>query len=177
LQNFAALATHAASNIAAQVSTTEPYERDADKVLSYKSVRISVGLVGLALPIVLLASCIWISPMPVSISGFYYTPMRNYFVGSLFALGIFLFSYRYAPRDNVLSVLAALLIVSVGLCPTADEDQHHSIWNVLHLCAATAFLLLVAGFSYFLFTRTEGSAKPVPGSRKALRNKSIGAAA
>jgi hypothetical protein len=171
LENATSPVGKAAKKLVARVADTTPKESDADKVLSYKSVRISVGVVGIALPIVLLVSVAWVGPMPGSISAFYYTPMRNYFVGTLFAMGIFLFSYRYAPRDNILSVLAAILVAFVALSPTAQSGEPHHIWNVLHLIAAGAFFAVLAGFSYFLFTRTEDGVPPAPGSPKARRNK------
>jgi hypothetical protein len=171
LENATTPVGKAAKKLVDQVADTEPRQDDADKVLSYKSVRVSVGVVGFALPIVLLVSVIWVEPMPGSISAFYYTPMRNYFVGTLFAMGIFLFSYRYAPRDNILSGVAALLVAFVALSPTAQSGQPHTAWNVAHLVAAGTFFAVLAGFSYFLFTRTEDGVPPEPGTHKARRNK------
>src|SRR2546421_1522204 len=93
--------------LAAHLADTTPPSDEADRVLSYMGIRVSVGIVGFALPLVLFTSHFFFGShhLPGSISAFYYTPMRNYFVGTLFALGVFLFSYRYAPRDNVLSGL------------------------------------------------------------------------
>jgi hypothetical protein len=44
-----------------------------------------------------------------SISAYYYSGMRNYFVGTMCALAVFFFSYKYAPRDNFLALQLAYL--------------------------------------------------------------------
>lgn len=66
---------------------------------------------------------------------------------------MFLFSYRYAPRDNWLSNVAAVLVTFVALCPTAPSGAARTVWNVLHLSAAFAFFVIVAVFAAFMFTR------------------------
>jgi hypothetical protein len=83
-----------------------------------------VGIIGLALPIALLVGKPLVDggDMLGSISAYYYTEMRNYFVGTLCALAVFLFSYRYAPRDNFLSTLASLFALGVVFFPTTPSD-------------------------------------------------------
>ena len=152
-----------------QAALTPPPD-EADWVLTYLGVRIAVGVVGATLPVVLFVSHFFFGDgsMPDSISAFYYTPMRNYLVGSLCAQGVFLFCYRYAPRDNWLSTLAGVLVIVVALSPTAAAGAPTTVWNVAHGVAAGGFYLILAYFSYFLFTRSD---EPVePGSPKALRN-------
>jgi hypothetical protein len=156
---------------AAHVTDTTPAPNEADRVLSYLTLRVSVGVVGIALPIVLFVSHFFFGShhLPGSISAFYYTPMRNYFVGTLAALGVFLFSYRYAKGDNNLSRLASGLIIFVALSPTAREGASRNGWNTAHLVTAALFFAILAYFSYFLFTLSDGSIQPK--SRKALRNQ------
>jgi hypothetical protein len=136
----------------------EPPSDDAQLVLSYKGLRKAIGILGVLLPCVLLVSLFWINDhkVPGSISAFYYTSMRGYFVGTLCALGVFLFSYRYAPRDNWLSTLAAALVVFVALCPTAEHNQPRTGWNYAHLVAAGFFFVILAFMSYTLFTKKPG---------------------
>ena len=139
-------------------------------MLTYLGVRISVGVLGAALPVVLFVSTFFFGEhrLPDSISAFYYTPMRNVLVGTLCAQGVFLFCYRYARRDNWLSTLAGLLVVVVALSPTTAPGATSTVWNVLHVVAAGGFYLVLAYFALFLFTRSD---QPVqPGSPKALRN-------
>ena len=142
----------------AAAMVAEPPSDDAELVLSYKGLRKAIGILGVLLPCVLLVSLIWVNDhkLPGSISAFYYTPMRGYFVGTLCALGVFLFSYRYAPRDNWLSSLAAALVVFVALCPTAEHDQPRTGWNNAHLVAAGLFFVILGFMSYTLFTKKPG---------------------
>ena len=72
-------------------------------VISYMTLRKSVGCLGIALPFVLafglmfdryLALERWQWFVEPSISAYYHTDMRNIFVGILCAIGVFLFSYR-----------------------------------------------------------------------------------
>jgi hypothetical protein len=152
-----------------QAALTPPPD-EADWVLTYLGVRLAVGVVGATLPIVLFISHFFVvdGSLPDSISAFYYTPMRDYLVGSLCAQGVFLFCYRYARRDNWLSTVAGVLVVVVALSPTAAAGASTTLWNVAHGVAAGGFYLILAYFSYFLFTRSD---QPVePGSAKALRN-------
>jgi hypothetical protein len=154
---------------AAQAALTPPPD-EADWVLTYLGVRLCVGVLGALLPVVLYVSRFFYGDhgLPDSISAFYFTPMRDFLVGTLCAQGVFLFCYRYARRDNWLSTLAGVLVVVVALNPTAAPGAPTTFWNVLHVVAAGGFYVVLAYFALFLFTRSD---QPVrPGSRKALRN-------
>jgi hypothetical protein len=69
-------------------------QRSADRnelVISYLCLRQVVGWIGTLLPIVLLVGgALSSQARPDSMSGYYYTDMRNVFVGALCALGAFL---------------------------------------------------------------------------------------
>jgi hypothetical protein len=142
-----------------QAGGDEPLPDPDQSAISYRGLRRCVGIVGFALPFVLLVS-VWTGfvpqPMPGSISAFYYTRMGPYFIGSLCALGVFLFSYRYALRDNVLSNVASIAITFVALCPTAPAGVARTWWNRSHLGAAGLFFIIVAVFCAFMFTRKPG---------------------
>jgi len=61
---------------------------------SYLSLRKAVGWIGMSLPFVLMLGVILIfngNLIQESISHYYYTGMRNVFVGALCAVGLFLF--------------------------------------------------------------------------------------
>jgi hypothetical protein len=91
--------------------------------------------------------------MEGSISAYYYTGMRNYFVGTLCALAVFLFSYRYAPRDNFLSNLASLLALGIVFFPTTPSGEDTTWTGRIHVICAISFFLMLAIFAYFVFTR------------------------
>jgi len=91
-----------------------PAEHKLEMVQSYTRVRLALGLLGLALPVVLILGGIYDQPRPClpvgsecpesgvepTISDFYHTTYRDIFVGSLCAIGVFLISYRGYSRGN-----------------------------------------------------------------------------
>ena len=103
---------------------------DKDLILSFISVRQSLGFLGLALPTVLLLYArISGTGMHPSISEFYHTPMGDVLVGILAAIGIFLITYRgYTARpwlyftDREVSVAAGLAVIGVALLPVHPDN-------------------------------------------------------
>ena len=90
-------------------------------VVSYLFLRRAVGWIAILLPIVLLAGNLISSAAspPESMSGYYYTDMRNIFVGSLCALGVFLVAYNgYDNVDRWVTTIAGLGAIGVAFCPT-----------------------------------------------------------
>jgi hypothetical protein len=138
--------------------------------LSYRHLRRGVGVIGMALPFVLLVGK-WLfesidrgvlqtfGPLD-SISGYYYSVMRDEFVGGLCAMAVFLLFYRYERRDNYASFFAGVCAIGVVLCPTAPmhASGKEMFIGYLHLAFSAAFLLLLAYFALCLFTKK--SAKP-----------------
>ena len=100
-----------------------PPSDDSNYVLSYKGLRKAIGIIGIALPIGLLIGKPLVDGggMLGSISAYYYSGMRNYFVGTMCALAVFFFSYRYAPRDNFLSTLTSIFALGVAFFPTTPR--------------------------------------------------------
>src|SRR5215204_7543195 len=138
-----------------RITDPEPYPEEREWVLSYKGLRKGVGIIGLALPIVLLIAKPLVDGggMQGSISAYYYTGVRNYFVGTLCALAVFLFSYKYAGRDNFLSTLACIAALGVVFFPTTPGGEDTTWTGRLHVVSAISFFLILAGFAYFIFTR------------------------
>ncbi len=90
-----------------------------------------VGWIGTLLPIVLLVGVAISSTesRPDSMSGYYYTDMRNVFVGSLCALGAFLGAYDgYDDLDRWITNIAGFCAIGVAFCP----------WPAAWVCAAGA---------------------------------------
>lgn len=143
-------------------------------VLSYLTLRKAIGLLGTLFPIMLaLGASIDQTGIQSSLSSYYYTEMRDLFVGTLFAIGFFLFSYRgYDHRDNRAGNLAWISAVGAALFPTAPDNPASGAvpgGGLVHFVFAAVFLLTLAYFSLCLFTKTDPDRAPT--SRKLLRNK------
>jgi hypothetical protein len=155
-----------------RLTDPEPFSDERMFVLSYMGLRKAVGIIGLALPVALLAGKPLLDGggMQGSISAYYYTGMRNYFVGTLCALAVFLFSYKYAPRDNFLSTLASVFALGVVFFPTTPSGEDTTWTGRVHVASAISFFLILAVIAYFVFTRP-----PLPKEqlepRKRTRNK------
>ncbi len=145
-----------------------PHEEDA--LVSYLTLRRAVGAMGVLLPPVLALGCIlmgWCRGLEPSISAYYGTGMRDVMVGTLFAIGWFLFAYRgYDRRDDLAGNLACGFAIAVALFPTTSDT---SAIRTVHWLAATGLFLVLAYFSLVLFTKTDPAQPPTP--RKRLRNR------
>ncbi|MDJ0977907.1 MAG: hypothetical protein QNI87_05165 [Erythrobacter sp.] len=85
-----------------------------------------------------------------SISFFYHVPeARNWFVGLLWAVGIFLILFQGLSRaENLLLTLAGVFLILVALVPTTTDQCNESLFS-LHAAFAVAFfvcLFIVAIF-------------------------------
>jgi hypothetical protein len=90
-------------------------------IVSYMFLRKTVGWIGTLLPFVLiLGNAIFFTAVrPDSMSGYYYTHMRNVFVGALCALGIFLIAYDgYDEVDRWVTNAAGFCAIGVAFFPT-----------------------------------------------------------
>jgi hypothetical protein len=151
-------------------------------VISYMTLRRAVGILGMALPLVLLLGNLILSKdcqrVQFSISDYFYTRMGPVFVGTLCAVGLFLFSYNgYTKGDKYASLLGSICAFTVALNPTNTSDlanpcniQHRTSLpyvNFIHFGSATILFLTFAYFSLCLFTKTSGDPTP----EKIMRNK------
>jgi len=152
-------------------TNTDPWAPSQSSLaLSYLGVRRAIGVIGILLPFVLLIGAWLIERVGVqaSISDYYYTVMRNVFVGSMCANGVFFLSYRYAKVDTVVSSVIGLAAIGVALFPTTPVDPTPTEIAVgtVHFVCATVFFLALAGYSYFIFTRTDPSVPMTPQKRR-----------
>lgn len=127
---------------------------------SFLRTRLLVGAVGVALPLVLVIGNPLLFGEPwnayPALSDYYYTPMRNWLVGSLFALGGGLVVYvatRANRRDTWLSSVAGVLAVLVALFPTDPLRKEVTVTGVLHLIFASGFLALLGVICWRFGTR------------------------
>jgi len=128
---------------------------------AYWFLRLAIGWLGIVLPLGLLIGNIWFfaGSSQDSISDYYYTHMRNFLVGDLCAVGVFLLFYWPNPRrdyfvDEWLTNLAGLLAICVAFCPTRESNTAYTFVNHLHSIFAGAFFITLALIALFLFTRS-----------------------
>ncbi len=146
---------------------------------SYLAHRKVIGYLGIALPpvLVLVTRLRSTSEIQTSISAYYYTGAGAVFVGVLFAIGIFLFSYRGYEGHHAdwwAGKAAFGFAIGVALFPTGPPEGVAAPpwWSPPWLHYVSAFLLFAAFiyFSGWLFTR--GTTDPKgPSSEKKSRNK------
>ena len=127
--------------------------------VSYLFLRRAIGLIGSLLPIVLplgysISTGKW--QLLSSVSSYYYTDMRNVFVGSLCAVGVFLICYRYEHWDDVITTLAGAFAIAVAFFPTtpANPSALARVVGVLHDVFAVGFFVAMALMCLLLFTRS-----------------------
>lgn len=120
-------------------------------VVSYLTLRRVVGALGIGMPIVLLgwgelSRHLWLA----SLSAYYAFRTRDVFVGCLFTIGCFLFTYHgYDHHDNIVTHVAGVCAILAALIPST----HPGMQSELHLVFSATLLLLLAYISYFRFTR------------------------
>lgn len=140
-------------------------------VVSYLGIRKAVGLIGIVLPFVLVFGKIILggSGIEPSISNYYYTIMRDVFVGSLCAIGIFLISYRgYQLIDNVAGKLTAIFAFITAFFPTSPPNP--TVGQIfagnMHIFFSAALFAMLAFFALFLFRKTNPNKPFTPQKKK-----------
>ena len=142
--------------------------KDTPYVLSYFAQRRAAGYIGLALPVIVVFFDRFISRyhcVPDSISASYYTGARNFFVGSLCAVGIFLISSVGYRRDIKYSVFAGVMSFLVAFDPCGAPaagvpfcglrvDLPYPYSGTVHFVSAILLFLTFAFFCLVLFTRS-----------------------
>ncbi len=142
-------------------------------VISYLLLRKIVGWIGMLLPFVLLiGNAAMSASRPDSMSGYYYTPMRNIFVGALCALGVFLIAYDgYDGMDKWITNVAGFGAIGVAFCPTKPSGPVSAAQNVVGdfhvgfaICTFTALGLMALRFAKGKQPRLETTAYYACGS-------------
>lgn len=138
------------------------------KIISYLTLRKSIGILGISLPIILLFWTIITKGeffIASSISKYYYTDSRNILVVIMSAVAFFMFAYRgYEKKDRIAGKVAFISALGIALFPTnppqtfnemCQADNHiFSFVVIIHYISSIVFFLVLAYFSLFLFTRT-----------------------
>lgn len=158
---------------------------DGVYVRCYLVLRLSVGLLGFALPVVLLVgdALFLAGPWPAhdSLSAYYHSGLRDIFVGVMWAIAVFLCSYQVFERnlDNTLSWMAGVAAVVFATFPTGRDDDTSQLTPLqdalgesfvgwIHYLAAGTFIGLL-GVLCVLFGQREGRRPRGPGQRHSPR--------
>jgi len=165
--------------------TPEP-PLDNEYIISYYTLRKAIGWLGLLMPIIVRWGAKLLEKIPShdSISAYYYTSMRDVFVGVLAATGVFLFCYRGPDKkDNFWTNVAGLCAVGIALFPT-DPIYHERISSQyaissvdcysnhgplgFHIYVVAAFFLIISYLTIFRFRKPS---QPYITKQKLTRNK------
>jgi hypothetical protein len=143
-------------------------------VHSYLFLRRVIGIIGMALPLALIIGVALLSgELLTSVSGYYYSDLRDVFVGCMCAVGVFLIFYRGLDRfEDILSWVAGAAALGVALFPTrpaGNPSAFDIVIGVVHVVFSAMFFLTLAAICLFLFTRKEKDPVPDP-RRKKVRN-------
>jgi hypothetical protein len=149
-------------------------------LLSQETLRRIIGWLGLAFPVILVVGA-W--SFQISVSDYYYTNMRDFFVGVLFFLGLFLIAYRpYGSdgwQDNVITSIAGVFALIVAFFPVSNVTFGHvptvltlqfipAAWSVhVHNVGSGGLFLCFAVISALYFTKGD---KTQQSDRKKIRN-------
>lgn len=140
--------------------------REQSLIASYLTMRRIIGILGISLPLVLvLGGLVQDKPtIQSSISAYYYTNMRDFFVGLLSSVALFLLSYKgYEKIDDIVSNLSGLCAIGMILFPTSFHGEttvktgillvNDDVSEIVHLAFGACFFLLLSYNSIFLFTK------------------------
>lgn len=169
-----------------EAGLSEEQRNARDRILylrAYLFMRAMIGLIGIALPIVLVVgNGIFVHRDPgirSSLSAYYHSGMRDVFVGSLWAIAIFLITYKVFQHnlDNTLSTVAGLAALAVALFPTTLPSNSDTSLTPLqervgevpvatvHYVAAGVFIVALAAISYFFGVREGNRSQRRDGGR------------
>lgn len=165
-----------------QTTTTQTpraHVRERSLVLSYLGLRKSVGVIGILLPIVLAVGKMVLDGPGVldSLSAYYYSrthpiDLRDVWVGSLWALGVFFLSYRYGWLDDIAGDLAGISAIGLAILPVAPPPPttaQQVLIGQVHAVLAVLLFLIMAYFALVLFRRTNPHKPSSP--QKLQRNR------
>lgn len=162
---------------------------DNSLIISYLTLRQTIGVIGLLMPIVVRLGAKLIQGVAVvstgSISAYYYTNMHDVFISSLILTGVLMACYRSrSPLDTHLSVVIGAFAIGIALFPMNPEfspeirRQHLDVidrtcylfppFAYAHLACATAFFILCFYLVYFRF---RAFTPPSPTRQKVKRNR------
>jgi hypothetical protein len=140
-------------------------------IRTYRRIRRAIGYLGISLPFVLVILSLipfFKTPIQRSISGYYYTNLREVLTGILCAVGLFLIRYvgfkssSFWRNDNLLTNIAGFMALGVAFFPTNPDCWSQKIYTliplhlkflgIIHYGFAAVFFSLLALISISVFT-------------------------
>lgn len=154
--------------------------RERSLIISYLAMRRLIGILGISLPFLVVVGGFAQGETGVqaSISGYYYTHMRDLYVGILSVVALFLISYKgYDAIDDTVANLSGIFALGLICFPTAVFSGqavrvglfliNDILSEKIHLAFGALFFLALSFNSMFLFTRRQPGAM---GKEKKRRN-------
>jgi len=137
------------------------------EIISFYTMRRAIGILGFTFPLIMLAGSFLFGDckeVQVSISTYYYTNMRNIFVGYNCAVALFMFSYRgHDWMDNLAGYLGCVFALGIAFLPcnvNPDETcliqavSYDPLIGTLHNLSAFLYFITLIVYSQFLFPKT-----------------------
>jgi hypothetical protein len=160
----------------------KPFQLGVLYVRSYLLLRTAIGLLGLALPVLVVLGDLWLegtADFPrSSLSAYYHSGVRDVFVGVLCATALFLLTYKAFERngDNGLTVVAGVAALGVAVFPTSRPSEQvgktalqntfgESQVAFVHFTCAIVFIGLLGVLSWFFGRREAGRKQERDGYR------------
>ena len=116
---------------------------------TYFILRVGMGIIGLLFPLVLWFVGLGLGiDLQGSMSAYYHTPMRNVFVGFLFAIGPFLYLYKgFSGQEDLTLNLAGIFALGIALFPTEptfELECETFTAGYIHGVSALSFFFAIA---------------------------------
>jgi uncharacterized membrane protein len=136
------------------------YNSQDPNIISYMTLRKAIGWMGFLLPpLLVFGSFIFdhTNEVKSSLSGYYWSHMRNILVGVLCIMGGFLLSY-HGPKgirswDSLASKSAGLFAFCIAFIPTSQNGDN-ALSDNIHYIVSALFLAILSFMSLFLFTKS-----------------------
>jgi len=138
------------------------------EIISYYTMRKAIGILGITFPLILVAGSFLFGDceeVQRSISTYYYTNMRNIFVGFNCAVAFFLFAYRgHDWMDNLTGYLGCIFVLGLAFLPCNINTPNppclipvtaqNPLVGKLHNISAIFYFTILIVYSLFLFPKT-----------------------
>jgi hypothetical protein len=151
-------------------------------IVSFLTIRKVIGILGLVLPFAVAIGALMygnVTGILGSISDYYYSNMRDVFIGILCGMSLFLLSYfGYDWQDKIASKICGIAALGVAFFPTKLKAgtlkpclsliDNPDLSNIIHFTSAGLLFLAFSYFSLVLFQKTN---KTQLSRQKIARNK------